>query len=175
MRFYCRLPGGTSSPRFRFDFVHDSSQGVQWDPHSAFCCCSSGSHSWAWKLFHHAHRLPQGAVLGLQVVDPRRVRVEGEGGMGEQEEIMASSAALPSDATSLWTAFTESGQVAFADCPSLWSPREAPSTELPVADVVLCERRRQRQLALTRGDPVGDEEEHMVSVMLIKRASAGHG
>ena len=101
--------------------------------------------------------------------------------MGEQEDIMAeeegfaSKAALPADATSSWIAFAESGQVAFADCPSLWSPPEAPSTELPVADAVLCERRRQRQLALTRGDPVGDEEEHMVSVMLIKRASAGQG
>ena len=94
---------------------------------------------------------------------------------GGEEDIMVEEEALPAEATSLWITFAESGQVAFADCPSLWSPPEAPSSELPVADAVLCERRRQRQLALTRGDPVGDEEEHMVSVMLIKRASAGQG
>ena len=29
VRFYCRQPGGTLSPRFRFDFVHGNSQEVQ--------------------------------------------------------------------------------------------------------------------------------------------------
>ena len=119
--------------------------------------------------------------MGLQVADPRGVRAEGEGGIGQQENVMveeegsASQAALCVDANSLWTAFPESGQVAFADCPSLWSPPGAPYSELPVADAVLCERRQQQQLARTRGDHVADEEEQTVDVMLIKRASAGQG